>query len=1329
VSTPADFNLDRLLGLDVTTCESETLQEAVRWASQNAPGEDRSGREYKPAQQLFEIGNRHRNENATQSAIEAFETALLWSGSELQKATIYNSLASMLCDVGQLERAAELQKDAIDIILNSDPPQLHAAFVVAFNRGNTLRHAGRLEEAEQSLREATQYLPDARRHAKDQADRFEAKLHVELGLIAQAQDRGEEALDWFQRVVTDALNRGDGELYLEAGKGYAASAQKLGRHNDAIRQAAALTDQVLLPTLRHHGANRDRLAELLNITSLQLNSLMSQERTLEAESRFDEVREQTEEYEIDDPHFQAQYSLWRARWCERFHRGAECVAACKAAVEHVRRCTPANPSLEREATKQLLFAYVDDKQNERNIPFIREALGRTANREDPKQYAVLAANLAVALYESGDLSGVELAEQSLEYFLGNLDTHDSDAVQCGRLLSQIYPTLGRAADIEPMLLRIKQKLAAHGGRAADQAVGRVNELLVDWYGRLDIGGRKDPGEQDKLLTLLEENRERAGRLARPGNDLDYARWLCRSDRLDESESMLRRLAGALDENDVDRFVETVVELAQTCERADQPATAARLVVFAANTASRFTRVRYQAPFLAALLHHGEPELVRNLAARMRDTSTSPPPRVWKIHQRVAAAYPPGQAAAAIVEIDRAIQNYSDADRAELLRLNVDRRARFEALIDKALAGGDLLEAWKLADTMARSGATFETLSEDAAGFFGRWVDQAAVICYYALDRKILVVAFRPGTGTARAHMLADAVPVSRAVTALYDQAFDRMLGVIRRLEEVARQFQEGQLSERVYAGLAEQLEEQLDQVLADPTIDRYLAELYQALIEPVEEEFRARSVVAVVAESYLASVPFYALYDAKRRIPLLDRGADLFLLPSLADLRSGPGRRKPDLGRRGLVAVPDAGLVRRKPDGAGEEGPGQSAEVRAVLEFGDCRLLAGADATLRNLAAHLPGASFVHFLSHGATNFLDPENAGIVLAGGERLRGAHLRDLGCDALWMAVLGSCYGANYRQNYAGEYGTSLAHEFIRNGVPFVVGSLWFVGADATEALMGHFYRELDAALKAGPEGCNLAGVFRRALVRTREEFPHFFDWGLFYPLGDFCPRTEQQVRRGTRLEGVTAAGRPAATAAAGEPTRREGSDEAKTDPRLEVLSQELHQLFQTLTWEDARCLFEEAPVTARIRRAVSLMYEILAINPDETAMLGNIAQFGPHLVDPTEALRAARHLVEVDPSFGSLVLLGLVHNRQQRYEEALPVLEAALNLGRDPNAAFRESEAWDLYANLALAKANLGSLQEALDCAETALKLAREESQTKRAIHLRDQILAALDRAHG
>src|SRR5205085_12416592 len=125
--------------------------------------------------------------------------------------------------------------------------------------------------------------------------------------------------------------------------------------------------------------------------------------------------------------------------------------------------------------------------------------------------------------------------------------------------------------------------------------------------------------------------------------------------------------------------------------------------------------------------------------------------------------------------------------------------------------------------------------------------------------------------------------------------------------------------------------------------DNYLAVLYDHLILPVEEEFGGGRLVALVADSFLASVPFYALYDARGGDYLIDKGTDLFFLPSLAHIRDAPLRRKPHLARAGLLVAPEVDLLnaRRRGPGAvrspraGGEGLGREAErVEASRRLG-----------------------------------------------------------------------------------------------------------------------------------------------------------------------------------------------------------------------------------------------------------------------------------------------------------------------------------------------------------------------------------------------------------
>jgi hypothetical protein len=505
----------------------------------------------------------------------------------------------------------------------------------------------------------------------------------------------------------------------------------------------------------------------------------------------------------------------------------------------------------------------------------------------------------------------------------------------------------------------------------------------------------------------------------------------------------------------------------------------------------------------------------------------------------------------------------------------------------------------------------------------------------------------------------------------------------------------------------------------------------------LEEEFGGGRLVALVADSFLASVPFYALYDARGGDYLIDKGADLFFLPSLAHIRDAPLRRKPHLSRAGLLVAPELDLLnaRRRGRGPGlrpraRSGGlgGESEEVEAVRRFGEVRVLTGEEASLRNVVEAMPEAGFAHFFSHGVTNFESPEDAAIILAGGEQLRGAFLRQCRGELLWMVVLGSCYGASYRESYTGETGTSLALDFVRHGVPLVIGSLWFVDTYATEMIMSSLYRQLGQELVHSDEdGLNIAGVFRRALLETRRDFPHVYYWGLFYPLGDFCPRVLQpQATVKFELDGPNQA-----SAVTGEVTARPtggghdgflrpaGATEGATAMQksdVDTLFERAAELLRTFTYEDFMGMGKDGVPTARRLKFLDLMRQMLQIDPDHHAALNNLAVLTASL---PEALQAAEHLVQIDRSYNSYILLGRTLLSAGDSERAGAVLEEALALGSD----------FYLWIALAQAKANTGRFQEALGCVENALREAQQESDVKTAIELRDKLLRDLNEIHG
>lgn len=189
---------------------------------------------------------------------------------------------------------------------------------------------------------------------------------------------------------------------------------------------------------------------------------------------------------------------------------------------------------------------------------------------------------------------------------------------------------------------------------------------------------------------------------------------------------------------------------------------------------------------------------------------------------------------------------------------------------------------------------------------------------------------------------------------------------------------------------------------------------------------------------------------------------------------------------------------------------------------------------------------------------------------------------------------------------------------------------------------------------------------------------------------------------------------------------------SNPEVERLLEAAKQIFGNFTAEDAECMLRNSgPPTDHVLKFLNLMRQILQIDPDEKSALSNIAEIVGRFGYLEEAQQAAERLVRIEPSRHTYLRFGQSLNGTRNYKKAAEVLEKALSFVSRVDSRGHPDE-WDVFGvwvQLAVAKANIGYLQEALNCVENGIKVAPTDDTRHSAIALRSQIQASLDRIHG
>ena len=279
------------------------------------------------------------------------------------------------------------------------------------------------------------------------------------------------------------------------------------------------------------------------------------------------------------------------------------------------------------------------------------------------------------------------------------------------------------------------------------------------------------------------------------------------------------------------------------------------------------------------------------------------------------------------------------------------------------------------------------------------------------------------------------------------------------------------------------------------------------------EDKRFNAIEAVTGQLWreVAEPMYAALKSLKADQAFLITIGLLALLPLHAAWRDEGGRREYFQDRLPISYIPSARTLshaRRNSESADRlvaiDEPRQfnaprlkssRDEVLAISShFHDPQILEQENATSRAVLEALPEAQVAHFSCHGAANWGDPENSGLIMANGEVLTIKDLFELHLAGARLATLSACETGVPGARLPDEV-VSLPSAFIRAGFAGAIGSLWTVSEKSTAMLMIRFYQLWRA------EGKQPVQALARAQKELREDtrFWHPFYWAAFYMTG--------------------------------------------------------------------------------------------------------------------------------------------------------------------------------------------------------------------------------------
>jgi CHAT domain-containing protein len=235
-------------------------------------------------------------------------------------------------------------------------------------------------------------------------------------------------------------------------------------------------------------------------------------------------------------------------------------------------------------------------------------------------------------------------------------------------------------------------------------------------------------------------------------------------------------------------------------------------------------------------------------------------------------------------------------------------------------------------------------------------------------------------------------------------------------------------------------------------IEQVTGALWDEVMGPVAAQFEVLGVeqAVLVPVGLLALLPLHAAWtkDGGQRVYALDR----------VTLTYAPSARALTHARRVAAQVGDGALLaidEPKPVSANDL-PSSKIEVEAIASlFAGSKVIRHKQATREDVLDAIPQAEVSHFSCHGANNWQNPLESGLLMAHNEMLTVQDLFNLELEGARLAVLSACE--------TGIIGTDLPDEvvampmaFARAGFAGVVASLWSVADVSTAMLMERFYR---------------------------------------------------------------------------------------------------------------------------------------------------------------------------------------------------------------------------------------------------------------------------------
>jgi CHAT domain-containing protein len=243
--------------------------------------------------------------------------------------------------------------------------------------------------------------------------------------------------------------------------------------------------------------------------------------------------------------------------------------------------------------------------------------------------------------------------------------------------------------------------------------------------------------------------------------------------------------------------------------------------------------------------------------------------------------------------------------------------------------------------------------------------------------------------------------------------------------------------------------------------EKPLLDLYEVLIQPIEEEIFNKKNLVIVPHGMLHYLPFQALLSKEGKYLL--ESFNISYLPSASVLKYARAKNKGN--RVDLFAVGNSatGLSPL---------PAAEVEVKEVSAIFEKKLvLTGQQATKISVKSQAPQYDMILLSTHGEMIESNPLKSNLRFTPSEnddgKLTVNEIFDMEIKAN-LVTLSACEtglvrgeGGDFPQ---GDDLVGLSRAFIHAGAPSVVASLWKVSDDSTVELMRAFYRNLKSMSKS-------------------------------------------------------------------------------------------------------------------------------------------------------------------------------------------------------------------------------------------------------------------------